>query len=66
MTSAGMAASIKAAIISSGQTVYNDDSIDAIAAGIVDYFHSNAELSGAVTTPDTTTGTITTSGSAVL
>ena len=66
MTSVGLAASIKTAIISSGQTVYNDDSIDAIAAGIIDYFHSNAELSGVVTTPNTTTGTITTSGSAIL
>lgn len=65
MTGSGLSAAIKAAFIAGGQPQTNDAMTDALGSAIIDYITSNAQLTGAVTTPNTTTGTITTIGSGI-
>lgn len=46
--------------------VTNDAVLQAFCDAIIDEITTNAQLTGAVTTPNTTTGTITTAGSGVI
>jgi len=62
---ASMKAAVDAIDVNNGE-ITNDAVLNALASAIVSEITGNAELVGAVTTPNTTTGTITTAGSSVI
>lgn len=66
MTAAGLETKMVEELEAVNITIYDQTVLAPLAAAIVGYIQSNAELLGAVTTPNTTVGTITTAGSSVL